>query len=566
MNTGVGSITRSLVAASKMKCGLNRRCAIVDGMLPPAEKLPKQRISERLLRVWIWILLLLLLIGGITFTLETFHKVFYPFGWDDDEGAVWWEAAHVTDLRMLYHPIRQYPYFVVPYPPVYHALTWLAAKGTKDYLIAGRLVCVFSALGIGLLVGLVVLCALPRKMPIRIRGSSALIAALLCFRLDSLNTYIPEMGVDLLALCFTFLGVFLFLRSSQIQKLTYLAFACFVAAIFTKQTMVAAPSACLVATLLISPARSMRYLLYCVVLATAGMGYLAWATGGEVLRHLFFYNAVQPFSLTHWIVGMQSDLVSMTPIAAVACLSLFPLVGHVLRKGQRGYIQWLRAKLQTSPYRLTLLVLGMELVIAVATSFTYGKIGSGVHYFLEWNFVCCPLAGLLVARVLDQGRTPSTYTLGGVAVLLLLFFAALTGFPDSLRRVNSTYRLSASERYLQDAEYAANSAALKIIEQTHGPALSENMVLLMKAHKEIPIEPGIQNFLGKAGIWDESGFVGMITSQQFGVIVMRNLDSGFWTDGVVRAVKSSYVPTEQIGDERVEDCHYTVYKPLRGDK
>src|ERR1700691_1999006 len=127
---------------------------MVVAMPPLTKKLSDRTATRRVLRIYLFILMSLLLVGGVTFTLETFHKVFYPFGWDDDEGAVWWEAAHVTNLRVLYHPIQQYPYFVVPYPPVFHAVTWLASRGTGDFLVAGRLVCVFSALGISFLFGL----------------------------------------------------------------------------------------------------------------------------------------------------------------------------------------------------------------------------------------------------------------------------------------------------------------------------------------------------------------------------------------------------------------------------
>ncbi|MEI9968185.1 MAG: hypothetical protein WDM87_05990 [Terracidiphilus sp.] len=112
-------------------------------MPPLTKKLSDRTAIQRVLRVYLFILMSLLLIGGVTFTLTTFHKVFYRFGWDDDEGAVWWEAAHVTNLREMYHPIQQYPYFVVPYPPVYHAVTWLAAKGTGELSDRGsaRLCC-----------------------------------------------------------------------------------------------------------------------------------------------------------------------------------------------------------------------------------------------------------------------------------------------------------------------------------------------------------------------------------------------------------------------------------------
>ena len=146
-------------------------------------------------------------------------------------------------------------------------------------------------------------------------------------------------------------------------------------------------------------------------------------------------------------------------------------------------------------------------------------------------------------------------------MFLLLFLAALTGLPDSLRSIDSVYRLTEGERRVQDARYWSAAAALKVVEQTPGPVLCENMVLVMKAHKEIPIEPGIQMFLSRAGIWDQSGFVNMITSQKFGVIIMRTLDNGFWTDAIVQAINSNYVPTEKIGDAGIEGSYYTVYRP-----
>jgi len=528
--------------------------------MPNEESIVTTR-GERLRKVYLWTLLSLLLLGGVTFMLGSLHKVFYPFEWDDDEGAVWWEAAHVTNLRVLYHPIQEYPYFVVPYPPVFHAATWLAAEVTGDFLVAGRLVCVFSTLGISVLLGFLVYYSSPRKIPARIRGTGAVITTLLCLRLDSLSHYLPEMGVDLLAVFFTFLGVFLFIRTMHRIAGQYAAFACFLLAMFTKQTMIAAPLVCLAASAFVNWKRALRYGVFCVMLSLGGLGGLAWATNGEILRHLFLYNARQPFNITHWILGMQANLLSMLPIVAIACLAFLPIVRHGIFNRRADFLAWLRAGLQQSPYRRTLIVIGMELVIALITTLTYGKMGSGVHYFLEWNFACCPLVGLLFARSLESWRPSSRYTLGGAALFLLVFLAALTGFPDSLRRINNVFRLTYGERLTQDAKYSSAAAVLKVVEETPGPVFCENMVIVMKAHKEIPIEPGIQCFLAKAGIWDQSGFVTMIASQKFGTIILRNLNSEFWTKAIVDAVEKNYAPSEQIGDERFEDCRYTVYRP-----
>ena len=75
------------------------------------------------------------------------------------------------------------------------------------------------------------------------------------------------------------------------------------------------------------------------------------------------------------------------------------------------------------------------------------------------------------------------------------------------------------------------------------------------------MNPGIQCFLGRNGLWDQSGFVKMISSQKFGVIIMRSLDNGFWTDAIVGAIEKYYALTERLGDVNIEAGSYVVYRP-----
>ena len=514
--------------------------------------------NHRLYHAYLSALFLLLAICAISFGANTVHKVNFPFG-DDDEGAVWWEAAHITNLRVLYHPIQQYPYIVDPYPPVYDVVTWLVEKGTGNFLIAGRLVSVFSALGICVLVGLIVWnCSTPQS-PMRFRVAGATLGALLCLRLDTLNAYIPEMGVDLLAVFLSFLGIYVFLRYSASSAARYMAFAIFVAAIFTKQTMVAAPSACLVATALVSYGKALRSFLFCLFLGGSALGLLYWATGGEILRHLFVYNAAQPFGWSEAVRGLQANVIIMVPILAVSCLALLPVIRRIVSNGGYGLAKWIKFGTKTNSYRLALVVLGIKLILAMSLSLSYGKNGAGVHYFLEWNFVCCPLAGLLFVRILCQTHTTSQVGLGQSAVLLLLLFAVLTGLPDSIRRINNAFRLSPRDRAIEDSEYSTSAAALNVLKQTQGPVWCGNMLLTMEAHKEPPLEPGIQEALAKAGIWDESGFVNMITTQKFGAIVLRDVDMGNLTNKQVQAIETNYLPEENIGGSYLG--HYTVYRP-----
>jgi hypothetical protein len=87
------------------------------------------------------------------------------------------------------------------------------------------------------------------------------------------------------------------------------------------------------------------------------------------------------------------------------------------------------------------------------------------------------------------------------------------------------------------------------------------MVVAMKAHKEIPIEPGILCFFARRGVWDQSDFVKMISSQRFGVIILRSTDNGFWTDEIIGAIEKHYVLAESLGNPSVVGGYYVVYRP-----
>ena len=371
----------------------------------------------------------------------------------------------MTNLRAFYHPVQEQPYIVVPYPPVYHLVARIAVWFTGDFLVGGRLVCVASVFRDQPDLWLPGLYASPRRIPCHVRASGALLSALLCFGLDSLSRYIPEMGADAMAVLITFLGTFLFIRNRTKSAWQYAAFCGIGIGGLTKQTMVAGPSACLVASTMISGGRAFRLLLFSFTLSAGVLGCLAWATKGEVLRHLFLYNAGQPFSMTHLILGMQENVTGMIPIASIACLALLPYIYRGISTRRSTFVRWLRAGVQSSPYRRAIIVLGMQLFFGLLVSFTYGKLGSGYHYFLEWNLACCPLAGLFFVRVLESWRRSSRYALGGAALFLLVFMAALTGFPDSLRRINSVFRITPGERRIQDVRFSSAAAALRSLKK-----------------------------------------------------------------------------------------------------
>ena len=106
------------------------------------------------------------------------------------------------------------------------------------------------------------------------------------------------MRVDLLGVCASTLGTCLALAAIRRPALVYLASIAFVIAIFTKQTLVAAPLAAFAVLLLRDPRYALRGIVLAIALGLATLAVLEWQTAGGFLRHIVFYN-INRFSVRH---------------------------------------------------------------------------------------------------------------------------------------------------------------------------------------------------------------------------------------------------------------------------
>jgi hypothetical protein len=94
-----------------------------------------------------------------------------------------------------------------------------------------------------LFAGLIVFRALVCDSGLRAAVVCAVISALSIGSFVPIQLFSALMRVDMLALAFGFVGVSLGLQALKRPRLVHLAALCFVAGAFTKQTMIAAPTA-----------------------------------------------------------------------------------------------------------------------------------------------------------------------------------------------------------------------------------------------------------------------------------------------------------------------------------
>jgi len=198
-------------------------------------------------------------------------------------------------------------------------------------------------------------------------------------------------------------------------------------------------------------------------------------------------------------------------------------------------------------------VFTLLLIYAVAVSLTSGKNGSNYNYFLEWNLACCPLAALSVFRGVSSWKHEQRWDPAVVLLSVLPIVILCGALPDAILRLHPTDPVAVHRE--EQSRVKNYASIINLIQQTQGPVLSEDMVLLLRAGKEVPAEPAILRELTVAGLWDERQFVKMIQEHRFPLIVVEDLwNWKRYTPTVAAAINTAYSPTREFGT-------YRVYEP-----
>jgi hypothetical protein len=173
--------------------------------------------------------------------------------------------------------------------------------------------------------------------------------------------------------------------------------------------------------------------------------------------------------------------------------------------------------------------------ITTAMLISVGKSGATINYFIEWMCVSSVLIGILVARaVAVSADRPLPALCVGAALLLQVAVPTIWG--------RSSWGDAARTSHLQ--------ALVNRIRAASGPVLSDDMVLLMRAGKPVPLEPAIFSELTATGAWDERPFIAMIRARRFAFIITsgytgETIYDSRHTAEVSSAIETAYPRTEE---------------------
>ena len=496
--------------------------------------------------IWAVLLLALALLGQrvAVFLDQADHVLRWPFGLDYGEGVVWQQANMMLTPR-AYGPIDGFPAIVFNYPPLYHVVTLMASAVTgNDMLSAGRGVSIGCALLSAFIIAMIIARTLPDDLPAGPRTAGAVIGALSIFCFPSVTYWALLMHVDMLAFLFSLCGFWLGLKAFEMPKLIYAAALCFVAAVFSKQTALAAPAALFALMLCRRPLLAFQGIATCIVLGLAVLAGLEFATHGGFIRHIVAYN-INPFEPERIQIVVQVAKENLL-LLLVAAIGAWRRIGDIRRRSGRSGM----AMVIESPADISWIGLSFYFLTSSLMLTTVMKSGSNVNYVIEWVFVATMLAGSALgdglhlatkgfdARLRDAGFVATAF---GIPAMFAVqaWLISLSGVDDAFNKMWDGSK---------GAELTALSAKLR---DASKPVISDQIVLLLRSGKPVVWEPAIFSELASTGAWDERPFVGRILAGDFSMFVTNGEhgDKGFdhrYSPAVSAAMDVAYPVKEKI--------------------
>ena len=434
----------------------------------------------------------------------------------------------------MYGPIDHLPFIVFHYPPVYHLASRAVMAFGVDPLAAGRIVSLAATAVIVISIAWLVAAELAGRVGRSAVLVGALTGALLPLSLGPVETWFDRMRVDMLAIALAFLGVVFAVRSERQPAWLALAMPAFVLSIYTRQTELAAPASALLVLLLIRPRATILAGIGGAVLGLCALAWLEWATAGGFLRHIISYN-INTWTFALLLTRLRFQ-VSYAVLLALAVIGLAVL--------------WLRRRDETLPrgaeasrYKIVLPIITVWLLLSLIMMVaTVGKNGSDVNYFIEPMCVCAVAVGLLIglcwqAVAGSPGRRDMALRLG-------LFFATVALVGVMAKRRPVCYAVQ------DPGLIAIQQNLVREIAKQNRPVLSEDMVLSLRAGKEVPIEMAIFHELALKGQWDQRRLTDLIDSHAFAFLVTtpdKTYTPLRYTPEVMAAIERAYPRVETRG-------------------
>ncbi|MEO7815179.1 MAG: hypothetical protein ABIR87_07015 [Sphingomicrobium sp.] len=476
------------------------------------------------------------------FVANSIRAVRDPYELDYGEGIVWFQTQQLFAGK-AYGDIHHFPAVVFHYTPLFHFLSGLGAAMGFDGLAAGRTVSLLSTAAMVVMIGAIVRHVLLQSQADRRTANiCAVVGGLTLLLAYPVKFWAPMMRVDMLAFALALAGVYAALRAIRQPRWIHAAAAFFVASVFAKQTMVAAPGAVFLVLLVYRPRTALAGIATCLVAGLIAVAALTYATHGGFLAHVFLYN------INRFDVG-RIDKIEIITLSHLF-LVIVALIGvGISASAVRRFVAQRRT---AAPPDVAAAMLVAYLLLTTIMLLLVLKLGSSANYFIEWFAVLAIFVGIAL-------RDPVATALGG---------KPLTSSLPSPIGMFAVFGLCAQSLMITPTQYPAEYFAARapamarltdMVRNADGPVISDDMVVLLRSGRPVLWEPAIFTELAATGGWDERPFIKLIEQRKFPLIIVfqargDKLFSQRFSPAVGAAIERSYTRQEKVAG-------FTIHRP-----
>ena len=459
----------------------------------------------------------------------------FPFQLDYGEGIVW-EQMRLIAAGRGYAPIAGFPAIVFHYPPLYHLLTGAIARlSGADELFTGRAVSLTCTIVTAGLVARLGSLLAPREADRTVVRAGALLTALIVLAMLPTEIWSVLMRVDMLCMALTFGGLLCGMLAVTRPRAVYLAAVLFVAAIYTKQTALAAPAAVFATLLVLRPRTALAGIAATITLGLVELATLTAATDGGVLRHIVLYN-INRIDLTT-LIAIPRNIEGH--FAFVMC-GVMGVTRELLRlranrAGTAG--SSLITHLRSDPRDARVVMALLHCGAATLMLGLLAKSGASDNYLIEWDCSIALFAGLALRDAGTAAFRPTAALQPSWLSLMIPATLLLQGYHHPRPDIWSAQDLR--------SHYREGENLVAMIAAAPQPVISDDMVAVLRAGKAVLWEPAIFAELGATGVWDETPLLERIRARQFAFILANGppgspLYQSRHTPAVTQAIAAAY--------------------------
>ncbi|MEM4311136.1 MAG: hypothetical protein QXX95_01960 [Nitrososphaerales archaeon] len=424
----------------------------------------------------ILILLVFLSFFFLDFSLEAYKRITFPYQLDYPEGYVLYFSSSLSKAENIYKDINEEPFALVLYTPFFFFLSSIFIKLFGLSFLWGRLISFsFSLLSLSIIF----------KFTYR-KGSRFITFVLLALFISdpTLFPFLTLNRVDITALAFSLLGLFLFLK-----RFHYLSIPFFLLSLFTKQTFLAIPLACIIYKIISEGKKGLKFLLIFLSSIVPSLLFINYLSENRFLYHMLIAN---------YGMALEYD-----PIIYLNNLLTF-VRNNIFTFGIALFYSVMRIK------RKRLKPLPLALLISLFVTFITGaRIGAIQNHFMELAALSIIITGVFISRVRSLRRLLS----------LLLVIQLAVNFPlYSLTYPSTNFEELISIPY--DSQYKVS----KFLENFTGRIISEDIGILVINGKEPYILDlaGFTSFVTYSKLIDEGKVIKDIEDKKIPVIILEN--------------------------------------------